>query len=181
MTINVAPVGLARDLVERQLMGTDIVARVAHMPGIEVGAISELNLPNAHRAVDIAYQEKGHAREVASGSAMSEAIEAGKVAVTNDAELILNSGLIDVVIDATGVPAVGAEIGLRAMEHGKHLVMMNVEADVTIGAYLKSEADRLSSSRRWATPSLPPARARTTHSTSMRCRTTMPRKPGVAT
>ncbi|MBT1156326.1 homoserine dehydrogenase [Aminobacter anthyllidis] len=157
MTINVAPVGLARDLVERQKsgkpirigligsgeMGTDIVARVAHMPGIEVGAISELNLPNAHRAVDIAYQEKGHAREVSSGSALSEAIEAGKVAVTNDADLILNSGLIDVVIDATGVPAVGAEIGLRAMEHGKHLVMMNVEADVTIGAYLKSEADRL--------------------------------------
>ena len=29
------------------------------------------------------------------------------------------------------------------MEHGKHLVMMNVEADVTIGAYLKREADRL--------------------------------------
>ena len=157
MTINVAPVGLTRDLMERQKsgkpirigligsgeMGTDIVARVAHMPGIEVGAISELNLANAHRAVDIAYQEKGHAREVASGSALNEAIEAGKVAVTNDADLILNSGLIDVVIDATGVPAVGAEIGLRAMEHGKHLVMMNVEADVTIGAYLKSEADRL--------------------------------------
>ena len=30
-----------------------------------------------------------------------------------------------------------------AMEHGKHLVMMNVEADVTIGAYLKQQADRL--------------------------------------
>jgi len=29
------------------------------------------------------------------------------------------------------------------MEHGKHLVMMNVEADVTIGPYLKKEADRL--------------------------------------
>jgi len=38
---------------------------------------------------------------------------------------------------------VGAAIGLTAMEHGKHLVMMNVEADVTIGAYLKHEADRL--------------------------------------
>ena len=37
----------------------------------------------------------------------------------------------------------GAEIGLTAMEHGKHLVMMNVEADVTIGAYLKREAARL--------------------------------------
>ncbi|TIL77145.1 MAG: homoserine dehydrogenase, partial [Mesorhizobium sp.] len=30
-----------------------------------------------------------------------------------------------------------------AMEHGKHLVMMNVEADVTIGCYLKQQADRL--------------------------------------
>ncbi|MNL09608.1 hypothetical protein D3C87_1303750 [compost metagenome] len=30
-----------------------------------------------------------------------------------------------------------------AMEHGKHLVMMNVEADVTIGPYLKAQADRL--------------------------------------
>jgi predicted homoserine dehydrogenase-like protein len=30
-----------------------------------------------------------------------------------------------------------------AMEHGKHLVMMNVEADVTIGPYLMSAADRL--------------------------------------
>ena len=30
-----------------------------------------------------------------------------------------------------------------AMEHGKHLVMMNVEADVTIGPYLKKQADRL--------------------------------------
>ena len=74
---------------------------------------------------------------------MTAAMEAGKIAVTNDASLVIDNDLIDVVIDATGVPAVGAEIGLRAMEHGKHLVMMNVEADVTIGAYLKSEADRL--------------------------------------
>ncbi|CAN7354355.1 NAD(P)H-dependent oxidoreductase [Mesorhizobium sp. LjNodule214] len=157
MTINVAPTGLARDLAERAKfgkpirigligsgeMGTDIVTAVAHMTGIEIGAISELKLPAAAKAVDVAFQEAGHSREVSSASAMTAAIEAGKVAVTGDADLIINSELIDVVIDATGVPAVGAEIGLRAMEQGKHLVMMNVEADVTIGAYLKSEADRL--------------------------------------
>ncbi|WP_048647356.1 NAD(P)H-dependent oxidoreductase [Nitratireductor soli] len=157
MPANVALTGLARDLEDRARsgkpiriglvgsgeMGTDIVTRVAHMSGIEIGAISELNVPAASRAVSIAYQEEGHAKEVDSQSAMSAAIEAGKVAVTDDADLLINNGLIDVVIDATGVPAVGAEIGLKAMEHGKHLVMMNVEADVTIGAYLKSEADRL--------------------------------------
>ncbi|UXN67139.1 NAD(P)H-dependent oxidoreductase (plasmid) [Phyllobacterium sp. A18/5-2] len=157
MATNVALTGLARDMQARAEtgrpirigligsgeMGTDIVTRVAHMPGIEIGAISELNLQGALKAVDIAYRQEGHSREVATAAALSAAMEAGKIAVTNDANLILENGLIDVVIDATGVPAVGAEIGLKAMENGKHLVMMNVEADVTIGAYLKSEADRL--------------------------------------
>lgn len=157
MAINVAPTGLARDLRTRAEtgkpfrigligsgeMGTDIVARVAHMEGIEIGAISELNPAAATKAIDIAFREKGHARDASTTDGINAAIEAGKIAVTTDANAILNSGLIDVVIDATGIPDVGAEIGLRAMEHGKHLVMMNVEADVTIGAYLKSEADRL--------------------------------------
>ena len=67
----------------------------------------------------------------------------GKTAITQDAQLVCTSDQIDVVIDATGKPAVGAEIGLTAMEHGKHLVMMNVEADVTIGAYLQGQAKRL--------------------------------------
>ena len=157
MAINISPTGLARDLQTRAVsgkpiriglvgsgeMGTDIVTRVAHMPGIEIGAISELRLPAAGKAVDIAYRGEGHWREANTADQLNSVMEQGKVAVTNDVNLLINSGLIDVVIDATGVPAVGAEIGLRAMEHGKHLVMMNVEADVTIGAYLKSEADRL--------------------------------------
>lgn len=157
MATNVALTGLARDMQARANsgrpirigligsgeMGTDIVTRVAHMPGIEVGAISELRVPNALKAVDIAFQEEGHGREVSTASDLTAAMEAHKVAVTDNANLILENDLIDVVIDATGVPAVGAEIGLRAMEHGKHLVMMNVEADVTIGAYLKAEAERL--------------------------------------
>jgi len=156
MATNVALTGLARDMQQRAdegrpirigligsgEMGTDIVTRVAHMPGIEVGAIAELNVPNALKAVDIAYREQGRGREVGTAASLHEAMEGGVVAVTDRAELVLESGLIDVVIDATGVPAVGAEIGLRAMEHGKHLVMMNVEADVTIGRYLKYEADR---------------------------------------
>ena len=157
MATNVALTGLARDMQARAdsgrpirigligsgEMGTDIVTRVAHMPGIEIGAISELRIPNALKAVDIAFQEEGHGREVSTASDLTAAMEAHKVAVTDNADLILENELIDVVIDATGVPAVGAEIGLRAMEHGKHLVMMNVEADVTIGAYLKAEAERL--------------------------------------
>ena len=61
------------------------------------------------------------------------AIEAGRIAITSN-ELLVQNPLIDVVIDATGKPGVAADFDLMAMEHGKHLVMMNVEADVTIGA-----------------------------------------------
>jgi predicted homoserine dehydrogenase-like protein len=157
MSSNVAPIGLARDLKERARsgrpvrigligcgeMGTDIVTRVAHMEGIEIGAIAERDPERALKAARIAYGEDGHVREAGTAAALDAAMEAGRIAVAGDAGLIVGSGLIDVVVDATGVPAVGAEIGLSAMENGKHLVMMNVEADVTIGAYLKAEAERL--------------------------------------
>jgi predicted homoserine dehydrogenase-like protein len=157
MPINVALTGLAKDLAARAEsgkpiriglvgageMGTDIVSRVAHMRGIEVGAISELNPTGAARAVEIAYGDASRAVKAATSDAADAAMESGKIATTDNVNVLLESGLIDVVVDATGIPAVGAEIGLSAMERGKHLVMMNVEADVTIGAYLRSEADRL--------------------------------------
>jgi predicted homoserine dehydrogenase-like protein len=157
MPTNVALTGLAKDLAAREdagkpvriglvgagEMGTDIVSRVAHMRGIEIGAISELNPNAAAKAVEIAYGDAGRSVNANSADAANAAMESGRIAVTDNVNVLLESGLIDVVVDATGVPAVGAEIGLSAMERGKHLVMMNVEADVTIGAYLRSEAERL--------------------------------------
>ena len=157
MPTNVALTGLAKDLAARGEtgrpiriglvgageMGTDIVSRVAHMKGIAIGAISELKPGAARRSVEIAYGNDVNVAEVSTADAANTAMEQGKIALTDNVHALLEAGLIDVVVDATGVPAVGAEIGLLAMERGKHLVMMNVEADVTIGAYLRSEADRL--------------------------------------
>ena len=157
MPTNVALTGLAKDLAAKAEsgrpiriglvgageMGTDIVSRVAHMQGIEIGAISELKPGAARKSVEIAYGNGDRVQEVATADAANAAMEQGKVAITENVSALLDAGLIDVVVDATGIPAVGAEIGLSAMERGKHLVMMNVEADVTIGAYLRAEAERL--------------------------------------
>ena len=157
MPSNVALTGLAKDLAARAdtgkpiriglvgagEMGTDIVSRVAHMSGIEIGAISELKPGAAARSVEIAYGCPGRSQAVSTADEANAAMEAGRIAVTDNVDALLEAGLIDVVVDATGIPAVGADIGLRAMERGKHLVMMNVEADVTIGAYLRAEAERL--------------------------------------
>jgi len=156
MASNVALSGLARDIARHAAtaqpiriglvgageMGTDIIAAVAHMEGLEIGAIVELSTDAAAQAVVTALDVDDRTRTVAGDDAMSAAIEAGRIAITEDADVLVANALIDVVIDATGVPAVGAEIGMHAMQHGKHLVMMNVEADVTIGALLKHEASR---------------------------------------
>ncbi|WP_374621332.1 NAD(P)H-dependent oxidoreductase [Devosia sp.] len=153
---NVHLTGLARDLKARAdsgkpirigvigsgEMGTDLVTQGALMRGIEIAAIATRRPHTAREATVIAYGDDSHAVEAESQSKVSAAIEAGKLAITAVDTMVTNP-LIDVVIDATGKPGVAADYDLMAMEHGKHLVMMNVEADVTIGPYLKHEADRL--------------------------------------
>ena len=157
MASNVARTGLAQDLAEHALknapirigligcgeMGTDIVTCARVMDGMDVVAIADIRPHIAVHAVEMAYQDKEHWQIVKTTDALNLAIESKKVAIIDDAKKLLESGLIDVVIEATGLPGIGAELGILAMERGKHLVMMNVEADVTIGSYLKYQADKL--------------------------------------
>lgn len=154
--INVARTGLARDLKQRAdagrpvriglvgcgEMGTDIVTQVAQMEGIVVAAVADSRPGRVAAAVEIAGRDAASAVEATTASAITAAIESGRTAIVPDSALVATADLVDVVIDATGKPAVGADIGMTAMEHGKHLVMMNVEADVTIGAWLKRQAEK---------------------------------------
>jgi predicted homoserine dehydrogenase-like protein len=153
---NVALTGLGRELAERAAngrpvrigvigsgeMGTDLVTQGMLMKGVEVCAISTRRPHTAREAIRIAYGDEAKAAEADTASKLTAAIEAGKIGITSN-EMLVKNPLIDVVIDATGKPGVAADFDLMAMEHGKHVVMMNVEADVTIGRYLKSAADRL--------------------------------------
>ena len=213
---NVALTGLARDLAKRAdegrpvrigvigsgEMGTDLVTQGMLMPGIEI--CGHLDAPPAHGArghphrlwrrcawrVEADTPSQGHRRDRGAAS----------IAITSN-EMLVTNPLIDVVIDATGKPGVAADFDLMAMEHGKHLVMMNVEADVTIGAYLKQRGRparrRLFGRRRRRAVELHgadrvrlrarlphrrrPARARTTRSTTTPCPTTIARKRRAAT
>ena len=153
---NVALTGLARELAERAdrgrpvrigvigsgEMGTDLVTQCMLMRGVEVCAVSTRRPHTAREAIRIAYGDDAKAMEATTASKVTAAIEMNRIAITSN-ELLVKNPLIDVVIDATGKPGVAADFDLMAMEHGKHVVMMNVEADVTIGPYLKQQADRL--------------------------------------
>jgi predicted homoserine dehydrogenase-like protein len=156
MPSKIALTGIARDLAQRAEsgrtirvgvigsgeMGTDLVTQMSLMTGIEMAAIATRRPHTALDAMTIAYGDDSRGKVVDSPAQATAAIESGKIAITS-AETLVTTPNIDVVIDATGKPGVAADYDLMAMEHGKHLVMMNVEADVTIGPYLKAQADRL--------------------------------------
>ncbi|MDX8503391.1 homoserine dehydrogenase [Mesorhizobium sp. VK4C] len=121
-------------------MGTDIVVQVALMPGMRIGAISEVRPQAAIDAALLAGHDRSEIVQASNASAIDRAIEAGKIAVTEDLHALAAAGRIDVIIDATGNPNIGTLFALEVMKNGKHIVMLNVEADITIGRFLKEEA-----------------------------------------
>ena len=121
-------------------MGTDIVVQVALMPGMRIGAISEVRPQAAIDAALLAGHDRSDIVLAATASDIDRAIEAGKIAVTEDLHALAAAGRIDVIIDATGNPNIGTLFALEVMKNGKHIVMLNVEADITIGRFLKEEA-----------------------------------------
>ncbi len=121
-------------------MGTDIVVQVALMPGMRIGAISEVRPQAAIDAALLAGHDRSDIVQAGNASAIDRAIEAGKIAVTEDLHALAAAGRIDVIIDATGNPNIGTLFALEVMKNGKHIVMLNVEADITIGRFLKEEA-----------------------------------------
>ncbi|CAH2401682.1 NAD(P)H-dependent oxidoreductase [Mesorhizobium escarrei] len=121
-------------------MGTDIVVQVALMPGLRIGAISEVRPQAAIDAALLAGHDRSDIVQAGNAAAIDRAIEAGKIAVTEDLHALASAGRIDVIIDATGNPNIGTLFALEVMKNGKHIVMLNVEADITIGRFLKEEA-----------------------------------------
>ena len=121
-------------------MGTVIVVQLSLMSGVVLGAISEIRVESARDAALMSGLGEGDIGSASSASGIDRAIEMGKLALTQDYKALCGSGRIDVIIDATGNPNVGTLIALEAMKNGKHVVMLNVEADITIGRFLKEEA-----------------------------------------
>ena len=118
-------------------MGTDIVVQIAQMPGIAIAAVADIAPERVVQAAALA----GSAAEIVSDAAGIETAQRkGRIAATTSLDLVCNSPVVDVIIDATGNPEAGSRVALAAIAARKHIVMMNVEADITIGSYLAAEA-----------------------------------------
>jgi predicted homoserine dehydrogenase-like protein len=121
--------------------GAGLVAQISQMRGMVTAAIADINLDRARYAYTASRVPAEEIRAVNTLDTLNQAIREGRPAVTEDGLLLTRSDLIDVIVEATGVPEVGARMAYHALSNHKHLVMVNVEADVTVGPFLRRLAD----------------------------------------
>lgn len=105
--------------------GSMFLSQVPTTPALQVTTIADLRPDSARKACT----------EVGWNDA-----QIADVAFTDDAMAMMARSDVDVVVEATGNPVVGLLHAREAIRHGKHIVMVNVEADVLAGALLAEEA-----------------------------------------
>lgn len=123
-------------------MGKDIVAQISKMKGIECDIVVDVD---PAIAVD-GYQQAGYpaGKIVVADNleAAEEAVSAGKKVASSNYRLAVAASRTQVVIDATGSPEMGARVTMECIFHKRHIVMMNVECDVTVGPILRKLCDQ---------------------------------------
>ena len=106
--------------------GSMFLSQVPNTTGIEVLVIADLKPDNAIKACkNVGWSD--------------DLINKTKFVDTGADAIKLNE--VEVVIEATGFPAAGIEHARQAFQNGKHIIMVNVEADVLAGAALAKEAN----------------------------------------
>jgi len=130
-------------LVGAGQMGRGLVSQVAYIKGMKIGLLADLNLPLAIKALENAGMKEGDDYIVVSSvSQANDAMSAGKTAVTDDSSIASAAELVEVVVDATGIPDVGARVAYDAIMNRKHVVLLTVETDVVVGPILNKLAQQ---------------------------------------
>lgn len=122
-------------LVGTGQMGRGLAAQIGRIPGLELAAAVDVDADRARHALSLA----GHGRFESTPARYEAAIDDGIAIAASDASAISELP-IDVVVEATGVPEVGAQVAWRSILARQHVVLLNVEADVTVGRYLAAMA-----------------------------------------
>jgi predicted homoserine dehydrogenase-like protein len=144
------PVNLNSKLLEREAagrpvtvgligagkFGTMFLAQARLTRGMHVAGVADLNVARAKSQLKTANWP-----DAAFAAASLDGAHGKRTAfVTDDAEALIADPRIEVIVEATGVPGAGIHHCLRAIQHGKHIVMVNVEADAVAGPLLARRA-----------------------------------------
>lgn len=132
------PIKLA--MIGAGYMGVGMTRHITqNMPGLTVSVIANRTVDHAVEA----YRQAGvdEVVEVNDLASLDAAVSAGRAAVTSDACLATQAADIEAVVEATGEVEFGARVITAAIDHRKHVVLVNAELDATVGPLLKKRAD----------------------------------------
>ncbi len=109
--------------------GAMFLAQARLTRGMHVAGVADLNVARAHSQLKTAnWPDAAYA-----AASLDDAHKKRSTFVTDSAEALIADPRIEVIVEATGVPGAGITHCLRAIGNGKHIVMVNVEADAVRG------------------------------------------------
>jgi predicted homoserine dehydrogenase-like protein len=128
-------------LVGAGFMGRGLTNQIVNStPGMRLVAIANRTLAKAERA----YREAGMAtiRRADKTREVDAAISAGVPVITQNYRAVVEAEQVDAVVEATGAVEYGCHVVAAAIDHGKHVVLLNAEVDGTVGPILSRRAER---------------------------------------
>jgi predicted homoserine dehydrogenase-like protein len=123
-------------------MGSGFVMQVAQMRGMVVCVLADSDVGAARAAFVAAGVPATDIVEANQPAAAMDALRRGKRIITGRYDLAAQLEGVDIVADVTPSPATGAETAFACITYGKPIVMVNIEADVTVGRVLKKLAEK---------------------------------------
>ncbi len=116
--------------------GTMFMSQARLTKGMHVVAVADLNVERARSQLATA----GWPAAQFAAASLDDAVKKRATHVMPDAESLIKFPGIEVIVEATGIPEAGIAHAIKAIDHGKHIVMVNVEADAVVGPLLARKA-----------------------------------------
>ena len=115
---------------------TMFLAQAQRIPGLHVVGVADIAPGKAADQLVRAGWEKAHF----GARSLGEAMDKGATHLTADAAALIAHPAIEVIAECTGDPIAATSHALAAFKHGKHVVMVTVEADAFVGPLLAQKA-----------------------------------------
>jgi predicted homoserine dehydrogenase-like protein len=116
--------------------GSMVLAQAQRIEGLHVVGVADLDVGKARASLS----RVGWPAERYAATSLAAAAKSGSTCVLGDPASLAAFDGIECIVEATGHPIAGVRHALAAIEHGKHVVMVNVEADVLCGPLLAARA-----------------------------------------
>jgi predicted homoserine dehydrogenase-like protein len=116
--------------------GSMILAQAQRIDGLHVVGVMDLDVGRARASLD----RIGWPRERYAANSLAQAIKDETTCVLDDVKALVEHESIECIIECTGHPLAGVRHAMAAIDGGKHVIMVNVEADVLCGPLLAERA-----------------------------------------